>query len=73
MMESVADSDEFYRSSAIQLDGERASRTNIFEFRRLPPGEHEVHAALIGADGRARGIVRTDVHVVETARATSVT
>jgi hypothetical protein len=60
-----SDSDQFYRSSLVQLDGDRAPRTGIFEFRSLPPGEYEVKAVLIGADGRARAIARTSVNVVE--------
>jgi hypothetical protein len=64
-VEIVAESDQFYRSSRIQLDGERAPRTSIFEFRSLPPGEYEVNAALIGVDGQARAIARAHVNVVE--------
>ena len=64
-VEIVADSDQFYRSSQVQLDGERAPRTSIFEFRSLPPGAYEVKAALIGVDGRARAIARAHVNVVE--------
>ena len=64
-VEIVADSDQFYRSSLVQLDGERAPRTSLFEFRSLPPGEYEVKAALIGVDGQARAIARAHVNVVE--------
>jgi hypothetical protein len=64
-VEIIADSDQFYRSSQVQLDGERAPRTTVFEFRSLPPGEYEVKASLIGSDGRARAVARTHVNVVE--------
>jgi hypothetical protein len=64
-VEIVADSDQFYRSSQVQLDGERAPRTSICEFRSLPPGAYEVKAALIGVDGRARAVARAHVNVVE--------
>src|SRR5262249_36731911 len=64
-VEIVADSDQFYRSSVVQLDGERAPRTSMFEFRSLPPGVYEVKAALIGADGRARATARGHVIVAE--------
>jgi hypothetical protein len=64
-VEIVTDSDQFYRSSLVQLDGERAPRTSIFEFRSLPSGEYEVKAALIGVDGHARAIARAHVNVVE--------
>ena len=64
-VEVVADSDEFYRSSLIQLEGDQAPRTNIIQFRGLPPGEYEVSAALIGAHGQARAIARAHVNVIE--------
>src|SRR5690349_2333360 len=36
-MEISAESQDFYRSSEIQLEGEKAARTTTFEFRSLPP------------------------------------
>jgi hypothetical protein len=65
-MEVVAESGEFYRSSAIQLEGDRAPRTTTFEFRSLPPGQYAVTAAVIGADGQRRAVARSRVHVIET-------
>src|SRR2546428_11708088 len=65
-VEIVAESPEFYRSSEIQLDGERAARTNTFEFRSLPPGTYEVKATLIGPGGSARGSVRQQGNVIAT-------
>lgn len=64
-MEIVADSEEFFRSSAVQLNGDRAPKTTMFEFRSLPPGDYQVRAVLFGADGRQRGHAHTQVHVVE--------
>jgi hypothetical protein len=64
-MEVIADSGSFYRSSAIQLEGDRAAKTNTFEFRSLPPGEYEVTAVVIGADGRRRAAARAHVNVIE--------
>jgi hypothetical protein len=60
----VAESTDFYRSSEIQLEGDRAARTNTFEFRSLPPGAYEVRAKLLGADGQARAAVRQLVNVI---------
>jgi len=64
-MEVVADSDGFYRSSGIQLEGDRAPKTTTFEFHSLPPGEYEVIAVVIGADGQRRAFARAHVNVVE--------
>jgi hypothetical protein len=63
-VEIVAESEDFYRSSEIQLEGERAARTNMFEFRSLPPGTYEVRANLLGADGRSRAMIRQQVNVL---------
>jgi len=63
-VEIVAESADFYRSSQIQLEGDKAPRTNRFEFRSLPPGTYEVRARLIGADGQPRGHVRQQVNVI---------
>jgi hypothetical protein len=65
-IEVIADSGEFYRSSAIQLEGDRAPRAATFEFRSLPSGEYTVTAVVIGADGQRRAVARSHVHVVET-------
>jgi hypothetical protein len=63
----VAESDDFYRSSEIQLDGDRAPRTSTIEFRSLPPGTYEVRALLIGAGGEQRAALRQQVNVISSA------
>jgi hypothetical protein len=63
-MEVVAESADFYRASMIELEGEKARRTNMFEFRSLPPGTYEVKATLIGSDGHPRAYVREEVNVI---------
>jgi hypothetical protein len=60
----VAESDNFYRSSERQLEGEKAPRTTTFELRSLPSGTYLVSANLMGADGRSRGIIRQQVNVM---------
>src|SRR5262245_5021904 len=64
-LEIVAESGDFYRSSTVQLEGDRAPKTTMFEFRSLPPGEYEVRASVIGADGQPKAIARGQAHVVE--------
>lgn len=63
-VEIIAESNDFYRSSMIELEGERAARTNQFEFRSLPPGTYEVRANLIGAGGAQRATIRQQVNVI---------
>jgi len=63
-VEIVAESEDFYRSSMIQLDGERAARTSQFEFRSLPPGLYEVRANLYGSNGSQRASIRAQVNVM---------
>jgi hypothetical protein len=63
-IEIVAESADFYRSSEVELEGDKAPRTNQFEFRSLPPGVYEVRASLIGDDGQQRGVVRQQVNVI---------
>ena len=63
-VEIVAESEDFYRSSEIQLDGDSAPRTTQFEFRSLPPGVYEVRATLYGLGGDARAEVHREVNVI---------
>ena len=60
----VAESEDFYRSSEIQLDGDHAPRTNTFEFRSLPPGTYSVKAMLMGRDSEPRVTLRRQVNVM---------
>jgi hypothetical protein len=60
----VAESADFYRSSEVQLEGDRAPRSTSFEFRSLPPGTYEVRALLLGAGGQQRAFARQQVNVI---------
>jgi hypothetical protein len=64
-IEIVAESEEFYRSSEIQLDGEHAPRVTQFEFRSLPKGEYLVRAVLKGSRGDELAAVERHVNVVD--------
>jgi hypothetical protein len=68
-LEVIAESGDFYRSSTIALDGDRAPRTKQFEFRSLPPGEYQVSVVVTGADGRQRAMSRAQARVVESGSA----
>jgi hypothetical protein len=63
-IEIVAESETFYRSSEIQLEGDHAPRTSLFEFRSLPPGTYEVRATLRGSRGEDRTTIRQQVNVI---------
>jgi hypothetical protein len=65
-IEIVAESIDFYRSSEIQLDGDRAPRTTMFEFRALPGGVYQVRAVLKGSRGQHLAVVYTSVNVIGT-------
>jgi hypothetical protein len=64
-LEVVAESADFYRSSTVPLDGDRAPKTTQFEFRSLPPGEYAVSVIVTGADGRQRAVSRGQARVME--------
>jgi hypothetical protein len=64
-IEVIAESPEFYRSSEMQLDGDRAPRTSIFEFRSLPVGTYVVRAVLKGTRGDQLAVQQTAVRIVD--------
>lgn len=63
-VEIVADSGAFYRSSTIQLEGDRAPKTTTVTFHGVPAGEYDMTAVLIGNQGRANALAHTTVMVV---------
>jgi hypothetical protein len=54
-----ADSDVFYRSSEIQLDGDKAPMLTEFRFKSVPGGEYIVRATLFDAMGEQTVVWRT--------------
>jgi hypothetical protein len=51
----VADGENFYRSSEIQLEGEQSPKTFELALKNLPGGEYGVYAVLLDASGQERG------------------
>ena len=49
-----AESDDFFRSSEVPLEGEGSARISILHFRELPAGEYDVTADVIGPAGQKR-------------------
>lgn len=56
-----ADSGSFYRSSEIQLDGDKAPTLTEFRLNSLPSGEYTVAAALIDSKGTETVVRRTAI------------
>jgi hypothetical protein len=64
-IEIIAESDDFYRSSELPLDGGNAPKSSEFQFRSLPGGIYVVTALLKGAGEQPIASVRQQVRVVE--------
>jgi hypothetical protein len=65
MLQIIAESDDYYRSSEIQLDGDRAPRTTLVKFPGVPGGVYQVSAMLKGEGGEELAFAHYDVTVVE--------
>jgi len=63
-IEIVAESQDFFRSSEIQLQGDKAPHTSLFEFRNLPSGTYVVSANLLGINGESRAKIRQQINVL---------
>jgi uncharacterized protein (DUF58 family) len=60
----VAESEDYFRSSEVAIEGEGGPRTVIVEFRSVPGGHYEIRSALGDAKGRQVATARQDVFVV---------
>jgi hypothetical protein len=63
-LEVVVDSDDFYRLSRMQLEGDRAPIVNSMKIDSVPAGDYEVTATVIGADGKRGNAARAHVEVM---------
>lgn len=64
VVEIVAESEEFYRSSLVALEGERGPRTVQLQFRNLPGGRYEVSGTVTDDKGREVAFARRQVNVL---------
>jgi hypothetical protein len=64
-IEIVVESEAFYRSSEVSLDGDRAPRTNLLEYRGLPAGAYQVRAILRGVSGRELAWTNAHLNIVD--------
>ena len=67
-IEIVIDSPDFYRSSTIQLEGDRAPRISMVQYRGVPSGNYIISARLLGQNGESRAFMRREVNVIPHAR-----
>jgi len=63
-LEVIADGDQFYRSSEIQLEGDHSPATFNLEMRDLPEGDYRVVGILKDGAGHERSLVSRDVRVL---------
>lgn len=64
-MEIIAESEDFYRSSEVALDGDRAPRTTMFVFRSLPEGAYQVRAVLRNSSGKELASSVSNVDIMD--------
>lgn len=60
----AADSGQFYRSSEIQLNGERAPKAIEVEFREVPEGAYEIVAIVKDSAGHQRSVARRNATII---------
>ena len=63
-IEIIIDSQDFYRSSLIQLAGDQAPRASVVEFRGVPGGTYEISAKLLDEGGNPRALSRRVIDVI---------
>jgi hypothetical protein len=68
VVEVIAESEDFYRSSQVALEGDRGPRTVIVQFRSLPGGEYVVRGVVSDSTGRETAEQRQVIEVIPTGR-----
>ena len=63
-LEIVVDSDDFYRLSRVQLDGDRAPLVNTLTIGSVPAGDYEVTATVIESNGKRGSMARAHAEVM---------
>jgi hypothetical protein len=64
-VEVAAESDQFYRSSVITLEGDQGPRTVLLELRNLPGGEYQVRGVVADSRGHEVAMVQQHVNVLD--------
>lgn len=60
----AAESENYYRSSDIALEGDQGPRTVIVEFRSVPEGQYEIRGAIGNVQGREVATARQSIFVL---------
>ena len=60
----VAESDAYYRSSEMPLEGEQGPRTLLFEFRGVPSGDYQIRGVVGDAKGHEVATAKQNVFVI---------
>lgn len=68
VVEVVAESEEFYRSSQVTLEGDRGPRTVMLQFRNLPGGTYQVSGRVTDDRGHEVAYARHHVNVLPSGR-----
>ena len=60
----VAESEDYYRSSEVALEGDQGPRTVIVQFRSVPGGKYEIRGTVGDALGKEVASARQNVFVL---------
>jgi hypothetical protein len=63
-LEVSAESDDFFRSSVMELEGEHAPRVVSIRYQGLPAGDYSLRGALLNGEGRPLAVVQKTVTVM---------
>ena len=69
-LEIVVDSNDFYRLSRVQLEGDRGPVISNMKIDSVPAGEYEVTATVIGSGGKRGMMARAFAEVMSTSTST---
>lgn len=60
----VAESDDYFRSSEVPLEGDQGPRTVFFEFRDVPSGDYQIRGIVGDAQGHEVATAKQSVFVL---------
>jgi hypothetical protein len=68
LLRIVADSENYYRSSDINLEGENAPLSHVIWFKEMPAGHYNIEVTVFGPGGGTRGHRMEQLEVMGSAR-----